>query len=179
MITLPVKVADVSVSKMNNSVQVSWHTFSEENISSFEVQRSANGNDFSKIGTVVATGNSSDKKTYTFNDAQPLYSINIYRLRIIDNAGKISYSKSVSLKVTSNGSLELFPNPVKNSLNIQLSNISSLIKIKIVDAVGKVMKTYQFTPGGSSTSVNIDVSSLPKGIYYVNTENGNKQFVKQ
>lgn len=54
----------------------------------------------------------------------------------------------------------IYPNPVKNVLTIK-KNIKKTDKIRIIDLTGKTIKTIE------SNSNKIDVSSLLKGIYFL------------
>lgn len=64
-----------------NDVQLNWQTSSEQNVSRFDVLRSADGNAFTAIGQVTATGNSSINQQYGFIDPSPANGINYYQIR--------------------------------------------------------------------------------------------------
>ncbi|CAI8265333.1 MAG: Inner spore coat protein H [Polaribacter sp. SA4-10] len=69
----------------------------------------------------------------------------------------------------------LYPNPVKNSLTIQ--NTTIVKSVKVYSIRGQLLKTKLFQD--SDTTVNIDLSQLSTGVYFlsVNNSKGNK-FVK-
>ena len=69
--------------------------------------------------------------------------------------------------------LTLFPNPSQE--NIKLIGEFSGGKYSIYNMNGQVVKTGQF---GKSSSQNINVSNLSKGIYQIQITIGNKQFKK-
>jgi uncharacterized repeat protein (TIGR02543 family) len=66
--------------------------------------------------------------------------------------------------------LKIYPNPVKEELNIECGELK-IIRVEIIDLSGKYVSTFDFQL--SSKSVN--VSSLPQGIYFVKvvTDKGN------
>ena len=63
---LPVTLLSFTAVKQNTAVKVSWSTSQEVNSQLFDVERSADGNSFTKIGTVTAQGSSSIKVDYSF-----------------------------------------------------------------------------------------------------------------
>lgn len=64
-----------------HDVQLNWQTSSEQNVNRFEVLRSADGNAFTSIGQVTATGNSIVNQQYGFIDPLPANGINYYQIR--------------------------------------------------------------------------------------------------
>jgi len=87
-----------------------------------------------------------------------------------------------TVSVSSNNieeTITLYPNPVKNLLNIEVSN-SNLqnISYQIIDVSGKVLTTSQLF-----NSQQIDVSNWSKGVYFVRISSANEnktlKFIKQ
>lgn len=68
-----------------------------------------------------------------------------------------------------NSKLQLFPNPVKDILNVRLPNITDSGKqqLKIVDVLGKVYYHTDFSLNGASSDVQIDVNQMipASGLY--------------
>ena len=75
-----------------------------------------------------------------------------------------------------NKQIALYPNPVKNQLNIELLNNQTNIETyKIFDINGRMI-----LKGNLSNGLNqINVENLSKGMYILNTENINQKFVKE
>lgn len=84
-------------------------------------------------------------------------------------------------QTTTNSALQVFPNPVQDVLTIK--NTDSEVEYEVVtilDASGKIVKTTNIS---SNTETRVDVSSLPRGIYFIDAmdSTGNKvteRFVK-
>ncbi|MCC6286645.1 MAG: hypothetical protein IT249_02060 [Chitinophagaceae bacterium] len=101
------------------------------------VERSRNGKKFYSIGSF------SDNKAlaeYTLSDESPLRQTNIYRLKIIDSWGKISYSKLMVVQLYDTEVLDMVsvtPNTLLNNLhiNVQLKN-KAMIVMRITDKDG-------------------------------------------
>lgn len=94
-----------------STVKVYWQTPSEQNVTSYDVLRSADGNTYTIAGQVAAVGNSSSLSSYFFTDASPLPGINYYKIR--QNAGTTNISNAVSVFIvqgTTNGIYYSFGN---------------------------------------------------------------------
>jgi hypothetical protein len=97
---LPVTYKEFTARKEATTDVLDWTTGSEENNKQFNVERSANGEEFTKIGTVASkapNGTSQIDINYTFVDEKPMTGHNYYRLAQEDIDGKISYSKTLDL----------------------------------------------------------------------------------
>ena len=108
---LPISLLDFTVKENAGKNILNWKTATESNSSHFSIERSSDGVNFSSIGRVTASGNSSAEKMYRYVDANPLpASTNYYRLKMIDLDASFEYSKIVSVKAkTSDQSLDLIP----------------------------------------------------------------------
>lgn len=70
--------------------------------------------------------------------------------------------------------VNIFPNPVKNKLNIELLNKTKSANCFIYNLNGQLILSKEFT---DNTSIN--VSYFKKGIYFLFIKNNNKRFVKK
>lgn len=68
--------------------------------------------------------------------------------------------------------LKVFPNPVKNELNILEAEIGK--QVTILSVSGQVLKTQTI----KNTTEQINVSNLPQGLYMIKVDNSISQFVK-
>lgn len=91
-VILPVTLTSFNVTKSNQLAVVNWQTATESNSKTFVVERSANGTDFTAIGSVAAAGNSTELRSYSFTDALPLAGKNYYRLKSVDIDAAFTYS---------------------------------------------------------------------------------------
>ena len=160
----------------NTSVQLNWQTTNEINTSHFIVQRSANSTTFNNIGRVEAR-NTPGNNDYSLTDANPVDGVNLYRLQMVDIDGKITYSSIVKIVFGSENELQIFPNPAKNTITV--SGLENKGTIKIISVDGKVVKQIVVAANTSK----IDVSTLTKGFYILQYNDGGKmqqvKFVKE
>jgi uncharacterized repeat protein (TIGR01451 family) len=180
--TLPVSIQSFSGDFVNDKVKLEWSTSSETNSSSFEIQRSVNGVDFSKIAIENASNNSSVTKNYSFIDSLPVTGINYYRLKLIDANGEFKYSNIISMKQSKNASsIEIFGNPFHNKLQIKIVAIDKQdVQIKLFDSRGVfVAKEICHCNGGTNAAELSGLSRLLKGTYFLQADVDGRAISKQ
>jgi uncharacterized delta-60 repeat protein len=179
-VVLPVQFVELRAEYKNGITSLKWKTHSETNTDHFEMQRGSNGIDFSKIGNVAATGNSSSPQQYLFDDISPRPGINFYRLKIIDTDGKAGFSKIVSIKTgDAQRSITVFPNPVTDkTIIVQMNNLQQgTFNIELYNAVGQaVYKGNIIYTGGSLTETLKLPASITEGVYHLSVRSGEDRF---
>jgi hypothetical protein len=160
---LSVEARTFSVSKNNDSNKLSWQTASEKNNAQFQIERSQDGETFSKIGEVKGRGNSNVEQNYTFTDASPVKGINYYRLRQVDFDGTETVSKTVSTTFDGKGQnkFKAYPTLTQGLVNVELSE-EGKSEILVRDLTGRVLLT-QNTEGVSNQTLNL--GALSGGLY--------------
>ncbi len=173
---LAINLKDFLAEKMGNKVMLKWECSGDENLSHFDIERSKDGINFSKIITVNALAGNSSTQNYSVTDESPDFPKSFYRLKSIEKDGSFSYSKVVLVKFDNNEGFTIFPNPVKNTLNVVINQPVQNNTLKIFDANGKILRTI-LLPNNSST-IAIDVSKLAKGYYMLTDGSCSKFFIK-
>jgi hypothetical protein len=165
---LPVTFLSVDATlQSDRSVLVTWVTANENNNNYFVVERSADGITFESLGSVKGATNSAIALSYLFQDKSPLRGISYYRIRQVDLNGEFSNSNIVTIQVFGL-SISVFPNPVKESLNLQL-NTSDPVEANVIiySILGEQVFSKQSFFSAGLTTQSVDVSGLPAGIYTV------------
>lgn len=181
---IPVELTSFSADANNNNVILKWSTATELNNSGFEIQRSAEGNEFASIGFVPGHGTTTEAKNYSFTDANLSTGTYSYRLKQVDYNGTYSYSEVVTVDVTAPAKFELaqnYPNPFNPATSIKFTlPQSSDVTLKIYNALGQEVKTIvnRFMESGSHT-INFDASDLNSGIYFYKLDAGQFSEVKK
>jgi hypothetical protein len=80
--------------------------------------------------------------------------------------------------INNDNSLELYPNPAVNAVNITISGDSKYDFIQLSDGMGRVLNTIQVS-GQSAGKYSIDLSGYTKGIYYVKCSGAGGTTVKK
>jgi len=71
--------------------------------------------------------------------------------------------------------LELYPNPAKDLLNIQLSGNIEKANIKIYNALGMIIDDFDV----DKNTLTVNISNYARGIYYIGADNGSKTTLKK
>lgn len=174
---LPVKLDNFEAAKDGSGIKLAWTAATEAGVLNYEVQRSVDGTNFQTIGVVKAES----KRTYTYVDALPVATNNFYRLRIVDldNTARISHIVSVKSKVTS--TIEVYPNPVRNTTVVQHPKAINGSRMQVVNLTGQVIMDMPIAANTVVTPLNL--TGLKNGTYYVvfrsGTETTSQRVTKQ
>ena len=117
--------------RQNNSISLQWKAFSETNISSYIIERSLNGFQFSQVGNIAPHNSNISEDNYTWIEQSPVNAKCYYRIKALNKSGEINYSKVVFVAENkSQKTVLVYPNPVENKvLTIQFTN-AELLKYK-------------------------------------------------
>ena len=168
---LPVQILNFTATQKANTIVLNWTTATESNNLGFDIERSADGISFTKIGFVgsaAAGGNSNTLHSYTTIDAHPLNGTNYYRLKQADWDGHTTYSTTATANMrngTSTASLSVYPNPVANKVSIVAAGIANFNAAYIIvhNSVGQVVRKLKVAQSLST----LDCGKLPSGVYYI------------
>jgi Secretion system C-terminal sorting domain len=172
----------VKAQLIKNTTEVSWATSQEINTSKFEIEHSADGASFVKVGELAAAGNNNTISNYNFTHLEPMKGFNFYRIKQIDVDG--SYKYSVIVKVLNRNDIKqtiIAPNPVVDVLNIVEPSTTFINTVEVYDSKGALM--IRKTINADEQVYSLPVSTLAKGNYIlkVNYKASSKtiSFVKQ
>ena len=137
------------------------------NNAGFEVQRSADGSVWEKIGWVDGHGTSLDFHHYVFEDRKPLKGLNYYRLQQVDYDGSMEYSPIVVVDMElSVQEPVIFPNPMGESAQVQLPEEWAGSLVSIFDAQGRLVEQ------GKADGSLMNLSGITSGVYIVKIQSG-------
>ena len=161
-------VSNLAVSKVENGFVITW----QGSAYSYKLYRE---DDLRNILTFVNGTN------YIDNDvtADVRY---CYKVKAIEDGCESDYSNEVCetyhdvgiVETHCNASLQVYPNPVHNELRVTSYEGGEM---QIYDVVGKVVTNFQFSTFNSQ--LNIDVSHLAKGVYFLKVDGKMVRFVKE
>jgi hypothetical protein len=182
-ITKPAQIANFTVSaplfadfakfeaqRIGQEVSLGWVTTHERDTENFEVLRSGDMLDWQTIHTIAAQKGLSTPNAYQATDSKPLAGTNYYRLRNNDYDGR-SYLSSpiVQVRMTPEGRFMVAPNPANDGrVNFYFSdNASEQILLRLFDAQGVLVRTWNMENIIKDEPYPADVSQLPSGTYFV------------
>ena len=177
---LPVTLTSVKAYQQNTGIAVEWNTQSETDILQYEVERSANGSNFSKINTTASRPGTSNR--YNFFDQSPVNGANYYRIKTIGIHGEVKYSTTVVVKLNSKGSsLEVYPNPVKgNHVQLQLTNWEKgNYSVTLFNQLGQQVLNSSINHTGGSSNQTVALGSLAAGVYELRLSNSTTVITKK
>ncbi|THU30210.1 T9SS type A sorting domain-containing protein [Niastella caeni] len=163
---LPVQLTSFNAAEEGFSTKLVWNVAEESGITSYEIEKSTDGKNFTAIGSVKAA----NLKTYSYTDMQPGSAFSYYRLKLIEMDGTFKYSYIISVKSKLSTTISLLPNPVKSILMVQHPKAGAAAHIQIINALGQMVKEIQL-PANAVIS-NIDMSGFTSGLYHVVFKNG-------
>lgn len=181
-IILPVEIITLSARVENENAIIRWTTASETNSAFFYVEKSTDALNFMEIGKIQAAGNSSTLKNYSFLDQNIMDGATIYyRIQQVDNNNRFTYSRIIPVETNySSNEVKILNNPVPDNLNISFNSEAGEKEIlTIYSAIGSLVSSVQIPASKGLNQIKLDVSFLPKGIYFVNLfSNTNSRFVR-
>lgn len=169
----PVTLVNFSGEKAGSANKLIWSTSTEVNNRGFELERSADGRNFTGLTFVnskAENGNSNSLLNYSYIDARPLSGNNYYRLKQIDKDGKTTYSDIVVLKAkaTEITLSSVYPNPATRELNMIITSPrAEKVTIVVTDLTGKMImqQNAQLVIGDNQSQMN--VQQLAAGTYLI------------
>jgi len=169
---LQVSLIDLAGYNNNNKITITWTCLQEQNLNSYEIQRSYDGTVFEVAGNIKAN-NLTAVQQYKFIDNALTFTVkNIYyRVRIIDNGHSQKLTNAIVVKMESpkSNEMSISPNPSSSAANIKVI-VTKATKgdITVFDASGKVILKQQASlVSGNNTITLKDVTALSEGYYTV------------
>jgi len=169
---IPVELSSFSASVARNVVTLNWLTATELNNKGFEIDRSANGINWTTIGFKQGKGTTSEPQQYSYTDrlsdvsSSKLY----YRLKQVDFDGTYKYSNIVEAVIApAEFSLsQNYPNPFNptTAISYQLPE-NSFVSLKVYDVLGKeVASIVNEQKAAGKYQVEFNASNLGSGVYF-------------
>lgn len=165
---LPVHFAEPFRARANNTgIEIEWATAGEQNCRQFTAERSADGLNFSAIGSVMGSGYSTTYHLYRLTDPKPLTGVNFYRIRQEDYDGRFIYSRIISA-IFGSEKLLIAPNPFNSQLFV--SSIGNITRIELYNSSGMLVQRF-LRPGAM-----LNLANLQGGVYYLKIFRNEKDF---
>lgn len=180
--SLPVEYISINAEKTDdNTIELSWLTASEENNDYFIVQKSTDGINWIEISQVNGAGTSSTINNYSIIDENSSTGHNYYRLVQVDFDGRYEISKIVSVLLTNNIFLTVYPNPSQQSTGtftvlVNGMDEDALFQLTVVDLTGKA---WDVSTENENTNLVTVLHELAAGTYLVQVIIDNKRMIER
>ncbi|WP_460552258.1 T9SS type A sorting domain-containing protein [Ferruginibacter profundus] len=171
-VTLPLYLLQFTGKKEAADNLLEWITENEINLSRFEIERSTTGGNFTVIAVKNATGINSSRTEYSYADLAPAAGTSYYRLKMIDNDGKFSYSNVVVISSSRNGDVSISnvaPNPFTEKVSITVTlNKATALQLQVIDFSGRLCSTKNMEGKKGNNYIELNgLGKLAQGVYYI------------
>jgi photosystem II stability/assembly factor-like uncharacterized protein len=183
--TVPVEFTSFSAIADQYNVTLSWSTSTETNNSGFEILRSAQTDNWEKIGFVEGQGTSTQENNYSFVDENLGVGNFSYKLVQIDFDGTRTESDVVKVEINSLPAeydlSQNYPNPFNPSTTIKYTIPSGeFVNLRVFNSIGEEVKTLvnEYKTEGTH-EVKFDAADLSSGIYFYKIDAGKFSSIKK
>jgi hypothetical protein len=163
---LPVSLERFAGKAEGKAVRLEWSTSAELNNDYFEVEHSADGQNFRSLTQVNGKGTTAERSKYEFLHLNAAPGTNYYRLKQVDNDGTSAVFKVITVNVAgNNGTLLVFPNPATDRLLIDAGEDYDTSKFWAINAAGQ-----RIVLEGQSQNGRFEIQlpvNLPSGMYWL------------
>ena len=168
-VVLPVTFTSVKAYRQDKNINVEWKVENEMNMKQYEVEKSTNGTQFTRIAVKPASANGGLSAIYVTADVNPVEGYNYYRIKSVDINGKTAYTNVVKVLMGSiKNDIMIDPNPITDGMiRLQFNNqAAGGYNIRLISKSGQVIVSKQISHAeGSSTEIIKWDYNLAHGMY--------------
>jgi hypothetical protein len=166
---LAVKLVSFDALLTGSSITCKWTAGSEIDNDHYELERSFDGTTFTTIAYVFSSETSNSYSYPDKSSALQTKNVVFYRLKDVDNMGRVSYSQVISVKLGTPGTqnLQASPNPFRDNISLVVESATAGTgEIRLLNLAGQpvVTKTTTINKGTNNLQVS-NLGNLPKGVY--------------
>ena len=184
MAPLPVTLLSFEAHKESGCrAGLSWTVSNAENFNHFDVEQSADGIEYSKVGAVAWQNG---QTAYNLVVDQPMNK-GYYRLKMVDKDKAYQYSEVRTLRLDCAGgadAVSLYPNPVEKGQGYTLeynSTTAGKVQYIVTDAIGKVYERRVLEVAVGNNHYALSTATMAAGTYFVQLQaagDQNRQVLK-
>lgn len=173
---LPITLTDFSVEIDERNNKLVWTVASQINNNFFTIEKSKDGNNWTKLADIQGAGTTQEIMTYTTLDENPQL-LTYYRLKQTDFDGQVETFETISIFRHNTEDVlftDLFPNPAGDRIyfNYSGNNFDEPIEITIWSTENKKIFHTIYEKFDNYQSLNIDCMKMQKGVYTATIRQG-------
>ncbi|MEO6489428.1 MAG: T9SS type A sorting domain-containing protein, partial [Ferruginibacter sp.] len=160
---VPVTFTSIRANRQDRNIIVQWNVDNQLNIDHYDVERSGDGVNFTKIEEQAAHGYGSSTVSYSSIDTDPYQGDNFYRIRSTGIGNEIKFSEVVKVNMNRPVAISVFPNPVAADglLYIKLDNKPAAVyHVKLVNSEGQTIYKTTLNHAGGNGIYMVKLGSL-------------------
>ncbi len=162
---LPVRTGSIQLTDLGGNVLVQWETYDQNGATAYEVERSTDGRQFTKVGSVLPHNST----RYEWLDNNAGTGTIYYRIREVRLNGSANYSDIASIRIGNlTAGIYVFPNPLSGAdLRVRFSQMTAgLYDLKLYNTTGQIVYNGKLNHSGGSATQSITLPGLlPAGVY--------------
>jgi hypothetical protein len=170
---LPVRLVSFVADASEGVAALRWKTAEQENFNRFEIERSLNGKDFDKIGSVASNDGLSGDYDFTDVDAASQGDQLYYRLKMVDNDDTFAYStiREVHFRNGEQVTMTAWPTIVAagERVTVAVSGNTGAFDVTLYNVDGRAFSRKAGQPGQRT---ELETQLLPPGLYVIRVSNG-------
>ncbi len=183
-IILPVYLVNFDASRHGTAALLNWQITANSDPSSFIIERSIDGNNYTAIGTVAPSASPTTNLSYQYKDNTAPAGLVYYRLHMKDISGVISYSPIVTLRPLTQHQavISIFPTIVKNrSFYIKTNTLFHQATLLVTDMTGRtvIRKPINELLPGAALSITLPPTAIAKETYIVSIYSQQEKIITQ
>ncbi len=157
------------VRQRDGIIQLDWVTLRENGVEEFEIQRLNRAtNEFETLHQIDGYNLPQQVQKYNFTDSDPFLNLNVYRIKMKSSEGEIAFSEEKEIYVIPSDALFLFPNPVRDKIQLLYGSDSTVKEFYLYDISGALVMKKTL----SDNENTLNVSNLIPGVYTYQLFNG-------
>ena len=161
-------ILDITLSRGDNAIQVTWFTNTEVENASFEIWHSGDGINFSTVTEIESNSSNPGLVPYNFAHETPVFGMNHYFVRQFDQEGSFVDSETAIFDFLNlNPDALIYPNPAADLVTFNTSEFAGIrCEVMIYNALGQIflLDVYDALP---ISPLEIDISDYQEGVYGV------------
>ncbi len=168
---LPIELISFEGETIGAVNRLEWTTATERDNDHFDVERSADGLAFERIGTLPGAGNSQQVIHYELMDQRPLHGLNYYRLMQMDLDGGATYSNIVALFNKEPEAECVVRTLDSDGLFVLSCSVPEGATLELFSTNGQPLQQKRFGADGTS---ELDLRSFAPGMYFARVVDGDQ-----
>ena len=100
------------------------------------------------------------------------YAVEVSQNGCVDTSACEAFTNVGVMENSANSVISIYPNPVKNQLNIHLENFSETdVQLAIINGIGKTVFTRAYVLNANQTEISVNTQNLTSGVYFIQIHN--------
>lgn len=158
---VPVSLLEFTAKANARYTDLRWKTTNEQHIESYKLEYGFDGTNFENAGSIPAINNPVENN-YTIQHAVTAQGRLFYRLKIIDESGRITYSSILVVDNKLKSGLKIYPSPLTGN-HCTIITDKPVEQMVLYNAAGRRIFTKRMN--NISGTINMRLPHLQNGIY--------------